>query len=64
MKDQYINPFDDERYQFFVLVNIKNQHSLWPDFRPIPAGWTVSFGPAPKVECSDYIEKNWLDIRA
>ena len=38
------NPFDDENGRFFVLVNDENQHSLWPTFSDIPAGWTKVFG--------------------
>jgi len=33
------NPFDDGRGTFFVLVNDEEQHSLWPAFVEIPAGW-------------------------
>ena len=64
MKDQYINPFDDERHQFLVLVNDSHQHSFWPEFRPVPQGWNIVFGPETKAECSAYIDNNWHDIRA
>jgi uncharacterized protein YbdZ (MbtH family) len=36
-----INPFDDDNGTFFVLVNDEDQHSLWPAFIDIPAGWRV-----------------------
>ena len=38
------NPFDDENGRFYVLVNDENQHSLWPTFADVPAGWTKVFG--------------------
>lgn len=58
-----INPFDDDNGSFFVLVNDEEQHSLWPSFADVPAGWTVVHGEAPRAECLEYIEKNWTDIR-
>ena len=58
------NPFDDEGASFFVLVNEEEQHSLWPTFVDVPAGWRVAYGEAERVSCLDYIEHNWPDIRA
>lgn len=39
-----INPFDDDNGSFFVLVNDEEQHSLWPAFADVPAGWRVVHG--------------------
>jgi uncharacterized protein YbdZ (MbtH family) len=58
-----INPFDDENGTFFVLVNDEDQHSLWPVFADIPAGWRVVHGEASRADCLDYVEQNWTDIR-
>ncbi|MFJ1561508.1 MbtH family protein [Streptomyces mirabilis] len=57
------NPFDDEDGRFFVLVNDEEQHSLWPTFVEIPAGWRVVFGEDDRKECLEYIEENWKDLR-
>ncbi|CKO29523.1 protein MbtH [Mycobacterium tuberculosis] len=57
------NPFDDDNGAFFVLVNDKDQHSLWPVFADIPAGWRVVHGEASRAACLDYVEKNWTDLR-
>lgn len=38
------NPFEDDDARYFVLVNAENQHSLWPAFAEVPAGWTVVHG--------------------
>jgi MbtH protein len=57
------NPFDDEDGLFFVLVNGEGQHSLWPEFATIPAGWENVFGPGPRKSCLDHIEINWTDMR-
>jgi uncharacterized protein YbdZ (MbtH family) len=58
-----INPFDDDGGNFFVLVNEEEQHSLWPAFAEVPAGWRVVFGESDRVACVDYIEQNWPDMR-
>ncbi|BCJ64716.1 MbtH family protein [Polymorphospora rubra] len=57
------NPFDDPDGTFLVLVNAENQHSLWPSFADVPAGWTTVFGPGPRQEALDYVEANWTDLR-
>lgn len=57
------NPFDDENGRFLVLVNDENQHSLWPTFADVPAGWTKVFGEDTREACLAYVEENWTDLR-
>jgi len=57
------NPFDDENGQFYVLVNDEDQHSLWPTFAEVPAGWHLAFGPAGRAESVAYVNQNWTDMR-
>ncbi|WUH99883.1 MbtH family protein [Spirillospora sp. NBC_00431] len=57
------NPFDDPEGGFLVLVNDEGQHSLWPSFADVPAGWTVAHGEDTREECLRYVEKNWTDLR-
>jgi MbtH protein len=57
------NPFEDQDGQYLVLVNDEGQHSLWPTFREIPAGWTAVGPRAKRQECFDWIEANWTDMR-
>ncbi|MDH6492448.1 MbtH family protein [Streptomyces sp. SAI-127] len=57
------NPFDDDTLEHFVLVNDEGQHSLWPAFAEVPAGWTVVHGRAPRQECLEYVEQHWTDMR-
>ncbi|MFB7938266.1 MbtH family protein, partial [Streptomyces sp. NPDC056049] len=35
-----VNPFDNAENPFHVVVNDEGQHSLWPAFAAVPAGWT------------------------
>ncbi|MDS0137727.1 MULTISPECIES: MbtH family protein [unclassified Amycolatopsis] len=58
-----VNPFDDDNGEFFVLVNDEGQHSLWPTFEDVPAGWQAKFGPATRAESLAYVEENWTDMR-
>jgi MbtH protein len=57
------NPFDDAEGTFLVLTNDENQHSLWPFFADVPAGWEVKLGPDTRDACLAYIETNWTDMR-
>ncbi|MEU4213043.1 MbtH family protein [Streptomyces sp. NPDC026206] len=57
------NPFEDEQADYYVLVNDEGQHSLWPAFAEIPAGWQPVHGRAARQECLDYINENWTDMR-
>ena len=58
------NPFEDPDGSYYVLVNDEEQHSLWPSFAEIPAGWHTAHGPAPREECLSYVETNWTDLRS
>jgi MbtH protein len=57
------NPFEDPDATYLVLVNDEGQHSLWPVFIDVPAGWTTVFGEASRDDCMEYIEKSWTDLR-
>ncbi|GAA0618350.1 MbtH family protein [Sporichthya brevicatena] len=57
------NPFDNPDGTFRVLVNDEGQHSLWPDFVDVPAGWESRFGPDTRAACLDYVERSWTDMR-
>ncbi|PSK98144.1 MbtH protein [Murinocardiopsis flavida] len=57
------NPFDDPDGDFLVLVNDEGQHSLWPEFAAVPAGWQVAHSSAPRQVALDYIDRTWTDLR-
>lgn len=57
------NPFDDETGTFIVLINGEEQHSLWPSFADIPAGWRQVYGEAARADCLQYVEEHWPDMR-
>jgi uncharacterized protein YbdZ (MbtH family) len=41
----------------------EEQHSLWPTFADVPAGWQVVFGEATRASCLEYVEQPWTDMR-
>ena len=57
------NPFDDPDGIFHVLVNEEGQHSLWPVFAQVPAGWQVVLAEAGRAAATEYVEANWTDLR-
>jgi MbtH protein len=57
------NPFEDESATYHVLVNDEGQHSLWPEFVDVPAGWQVVLRSASRPECIDYVNEHWTDMR-
>ncbi|WP_368669444.1 MbtH family protein [Roseibium sp. RKSG952] len=57
-----ISMVDDDRFEYMVLINDEEQHSLWPTFKAIPSGW-MQVGPVgSKKDCLAYVEKAWPDI--
>ncbi|MFF1868913.1 MbtH family protein [Streptomyces sp. CB03911] len=57
------NPFEDDSANYLVLANDENQHSLWPVWIDVPAGWTVVHEEDTRQGALAYIEANWTDIR-
>lgn len=57
------NPFEDPDSAYLVLVNDEGQHSLWPSFAAVPAGWRVALAETDRKSAIDYVEANWTDMR-
>ncbi|MEV2215085.1 MbtH family protein [Streptomyces sp. NPDC050997] len=57
------NPLEDDGDVYLVLVNDENQHSLWPAFRSVPAGWKVAHGEDTRKSCLEYVSAHWTDMR-
>ncbi|MCM2423934.1 MbtH family protein [Streptomyces sp. RKAG293] len=57
------NPFENPDGSYLVLVNNEGQHSLWPAFAEVPAGWTVALAETDRQSCLDHVEEHWTDIR-
>ncbi|MFE2110393.1 MbtH family protein [Kitasatospora sp. NPDC059463] len=61
MSDAPANPFDGDG-EFLALVNDEGQHSLWPAFAAVPAGWSVAHGPCERAAALDWITAHWTDL--
>ena len=57
------NPFEDENGVYHVLVNEEGQHSLWPSFVEVPAGWTIVHASDTRAACLEFINQHWTDMR-
>ncbi|ATE54980.1 MULTISPECIES: MbtH family protein [Actinosynnema] len=57
------NPFEDPEGRYLVLVNDEGQHSLWPVFAEVPAGWAIAHPEDTREACLEYVERNWTDLR-
>jgi MbtH protein len=57
------NPFESDEEAYRVLVNAEGQYSLWPVFREVPPGWTVTGPSGTRQSCLDWIEAHWTDMR-
>ena len=57
------NPFEDENGTYHVVVNDEGQHSLWPTFVDVPAGWRIALKSDSRAACLDFIDKHWTDMR-
>jgi MbtH protein len=57
------NPFEAADGAYLVLANGEGQHSLWPSFADVPAGWTVARGETDRSAALEFVEDNWTDLR-
>jgi MbtH protein len=62
-EDNVTNPFEDENGVYHVLINEEGQHSLWPSFIEVPAGWTIVHASDSRAACLDFINQHWTDMR-
>lgn len=49
---------DNADGSFVVLTNNKRERSLWPEFKDVPDGWSVAFGPDSRQACLMWVEED------
>jgi MbtH protein len=57
------NPFEDPDATYRVLVNDEGQHSLWPSFAAVPAGWSVVRDEDTRDASLKHIANSWTVMR-
>jgi MbtH protein len=45
-----------EDIQYFVVVNMRSEHALWPDHLPIPAGWEAEGFAGGEDDCAAHVD--------
>ncbi|GIF96873.1 amino acid adenylation domain-containing protein [Catellatospora citrea] len=53
----------DHEQQYRTVVNDDGQFSVWPQDRPLPAGWRDAGGSGSRQDCLAHIGRVWDDIR-
>ncbi|MFJ4714299.1 MbtH family protein [Streptomyces sp. NPDC088785] len=49
--------------RYLVAVNDEEQHALWPEGAPLPAGWREEGFRGTEDECAAHVDAVWPDIR-
>ncbi len=58
-----INAYTIDGDLFKAIINDEEQYSIWPEQKETPAGWREVGFKGSKAEVSEYIDKNWTDMR-
>ena len=54
---------DNPDTEFHVVINDQQQYSIWPAYRPLPAGWNMAGVSGNKAQCLEHINQVWTDQR-
>ncbi|MDF7681591.1 MbtH family NRPS accessory protein [Enterobacteriaceae bacterium ESL0689] len=59
---QRSDPFDNPQTQFYILRNLRQQYSLWPDSCPLPEGWTIASPAQSLADCHHWLMTHWTTL--
>ncbi|HZB31518.1 MAG TPA: MbtH family NRPS accessory protein [Streptosporangiaceae bacterium] len=48
---------------YLVVVNDKEQYSIWDETMPLPGGWRPAGFSGSKEDCLAHVERVWTDMR-
>ncbi|MFC9336871.1 MbtH family protein [Streptomyces sp. NPDC057020] len=49
--------------RYTVVVNDEEQHAVWPEDAPLPAGWRPEGFAGTEEQCVAHVDRVWPDIR-
>lgn len=52
----------EDKTEYTVVVNHEDQYSIWPTFKPVPAGWSEVGKKGLKADCLAYVKEVWTDM--
>jgi MbtH protein len=52
----------EDKTVYIVVVNHEEQYSIWPEAKPVPAGWRTAGQRGSKAECLAFIGRVWTDM--
>ncbi|MBX9762633.1 MAG: MbtH family protein [Pseudomonadaceae bacterium] len=55
--------FDSPDTRFLVVINAEQQYAIWPDYKPVPAGWQDVGVAGDRQACLAHIAEAWSDMR-
>jgi MbtH protein len=55
--------YQDDGIEYTVVMNQEEQYSIWPTYKPVPAGWSEVGKTGSKSACLTYIDEVWTDMR-
>jgi MbtH protein len=55
--------FDSPETRFLVVINAEQQYAIWPDYKPVPAGWQDVGVHGDRQTCLAHIAEVWTDMR-
>ena len=58
-----MDPDQQEKKIYKVVINGEEQYSIWPADRPNVAGWSDAGKSGTKDECLAFIKGVWTDMR-
>ena len=58
-----MKPDDEDNTVYSVVVNHEEMYSIWPAYKPLPAGWREAGKSGLKGECLTYVAEVWTDMR-
>lgn len=58
-----VNAYTIDGDLFKAIINDEEQYSIWPEKKDVPSGWKEVGFTGTKSQVTEFIDKNWTDMR-